>query len=272
MHDDTVTDTAVSDAAAELARLRQQAGRLLLALDFDGTLAPIVPRPEDAAMLDSARPVLERLGRRDDTVIAVVSGRGLEDVRGRVGADSIFYAGNHGYEIEGPGLSHRLPEAERMRPELAAIAAVLRQALAPLDGAQVEDKGVTLSVHYRRLTEPAAEQRVLDAVADATRGVDGLRLTHGKKVVEVRPALDWHKGRAIEFLLDALFPGRAPAVAFVGDDVTDEDGFRAVRRRGGMAILVSDDPERKTDATVRIDSPQALVRLLEHLTDGGRAG
>lgn len=262
---ETSTEMDTRQTLDQLVRLRQDAGRLLLALDFDGTLAPIVPRPEDATILPAALAVLERLSQRDDTLVALVSGRGLEDLRGRVPLESLYLAGNHGFEIEGPDMRHRLPEAEALRPELARVAKELRERLADLAGAQIEDKGVTLSVHYRGVASPEDGEWVREAVARAVSGIDSLRLTYGKRVVEVRPALDWHKGRAIEFLLDALLPSGSSAVAFVGDDVTDEDGFRVVRARGGVSILVSDETDRETAASGRVQSPEALVPVLERL-------
>ena len=262
--------TALLDADAAARRIvheRRAHGRLLLALDFDGTLAPIVPHPEDARILPAAGHALRRLAERRDTLVAIVSGRGLDDVRARVREDGVFFAGNHGFEIEGPGVRHRLDEAERLRPELRALSDRLRHELSDIEGAEIEDKGITLSVHYRRVEDADTAARVRRAtVREAERS--GLRATHGKRVVEIRPPLDWHKGRAVEFLLDALGGGERLYPVFIGDDVTDEDAFLAVRRFGGLAVLIGDPAEpRETAADARIDSPERLVALLEALAD-----
>ncbi|HUF12508.1 MAG TPA: trehalose-phosphatase [Longimicrobiales bacterium] len=255
------------DAAVRRIRLERSArGRLLLALDFDGTLAPIVPGPEQATILPAAGDALRALADRADTVVAIVSGRGLEDVRARVREVRAFFAGNHGFEIEGPGVRHRIEAAERLRPELRALTERLRAELEHIEGAEIEDKGITLSVHYRRVDDPElAEQVRQTTVREAERS--GLRATHGKRVVELRPPVDWHKGRAVEFLIDTLAgddDGLYPV--FIGDDVTDEDAFRAVQERGGLAVLVADGRHaRETLADARVDSPERLVPLLEAL-------
>nr|NIP79610.1 trehalose-phosphatase [Gemmatimonadota bacterium]NIQ54381.1 trehalose-phosphatase [Gemmatimonadota bacterium]NIU74591.1 trehalose-phosphatase [Gammaproteobacteria bacterium]NIX44527.1 trehalose-phosphatase [Gemmatimonadota bacterium]NIY08750.1 trehalose-phosphatase [Gemmatimonadota bacterium] len=221
------------DRIPELVALRRDAGRMLVALDFDGTLSPIVRRPADAALLDGIVEPLRRLVARPDTVAAIVSGRGLADVRERVALDGLYYAGNHGFEIEGPGVDRVHPAAERARPELEACIRALETALADEPGTEVEDKRWTLSIHYRRAEREGAEGRVRAAVEAHCRR-RGLRVTEGKKVFEVRPDVDWHKGRATEFLLDVV-AGREragdaslPAI-FIGDDRTDEDAFAVVR-------------------------------------------
>ena len=248
---------------------RTARGRMLLALDFDGTLAPIVPRPEEATLLPAAGHALAALADRADTLVAIVSGRGLDDVRARVNEPRAFFAGNHGFEIEGPGVRHRIDAAERLRPEFLATTQRLRDELSEVEGAEIEDKGVTVSVHYRRVRDPRLAERVREA-SEREAERSGLRVTHGKRVVELRPPVDWHKGRAVDFLIDALSGEQRLYPVFIGDDVTDEDAFRAVQARGGMAILVGDDGQpRDTVADARVDSPEGLVPLLEALARDG---
>ncbi|HKJ93919.1 MAG TPA: trehalose-phosphatase [Longimicrobiales bacterium] len=243
---------------------RRLAGRMLVAVDFDGTLSPIVERPEDAAIVPAARAALSDLAARGDTVVAVVSGRSLADVRARVGLAGVFYAGNHGLEIEGPGLERVHPAAASARPHLAAAGRRLASELAAWPGVQVEDKGLTLSVHYRRADAGVGER----VVAAARRVCDAasLRLTEGKKVVELRPAVDWDKGRATVFLLEVVAPGGAP-VLFIGDDRTDEDAFRALGQ-GGAGVLVSAAPPPDTAATAFVRSPAEVAALLRELARG----
>jgi len=248
-----------------IRNVRRRGGRVLLALDFDGTLAPIVPRHEDAAMLPDAEEPIRRLAARPDTVVAVVSGRGLDDVRARVRADGIYFAGNHGFEIEGPDVRHRLPDAEALRPVLAGIRDALRERYAGIEGAEVEDKGVTLSIHYRRVASPADAERVREAAELAAAEDDRLRITHGKAVLEIRPAIDWHKGRAVDFLLETLAERGDFFPVFIGDDVTDEDAFEVVEARGGLGVVVDEDPARRTSASARVPSPAALVGCLRRL-------
>lgn len=252
----TLTDTIRS--------ARQQAGRLLLGLDFDGTLAPIVPRPEDAAMPAETRAVLQQLAGRPDTLVALVSGRGLQDLRHRVSVDAAFYAGNHGLEIDGPGVHRVHPGAQAGASTLATIARELRHRLDEVAGVIVEDKGLSLSVHFRMVPDAAAAASVEETVRDVCDGVSDVRLTYGKKVVEVRPDVDWHKGRALAFLQDTLLADadRAPTL-FIGDDRTDEDAFRMVGD-GGFAVFVG-TPPAETAARAALGSTDQVTRFLQEL-------
>lgn len=244
---------------------RRAAGGLFVGLDFDGTLAPIVSRPEDAVLLPAAAAALDRLASRPDTDVAVVSGRGLADVRARVALDGIWYAGNHGLEIAGPGLERLHPEAAAVEPELRACARSLASALKGLAGVQVEDKGLTLSVHYRRAQREDAGERVRAAVARACEG-GAFHVTEGKKVVEIRPAVAWDKGRATAYLLEVVEGARSASVPalFVGDDRTDEDAFRVLEGRGA-GVLVAEAPPAGTAAAAYLRDPSEVASLLEGL-------
>lgn len=248
---------------------RARAGRMLLALDFDGTLAPIVPTPDEAALLPSAHTALARLLQRADTIVAVVSGRALADVRTRVGLDAVHYAGNHGLEIEGPGGVHRLhDEAELARPALAACAQALRADFAGDNTILVEDKRLSLSVHFRLVADSARERAIRDQVERRCGDPrHGLRLTDGKKVVEIRPAVDWDKGRATGFLVDTLLNGAMHApVVYIGDDRTDEDAFAILRGRG-EGVLVADSVPASSQALAWLRSPDEVVTLIDRLAE-----
>jgi len=236
---------------------------MLVALDFDGTLAPIVPHPDDAALPADTRRAIERLAGRSDTRVAVISGRALADVRDRVGVESLYYAGNHGLEIEGPQLRRSHPVTGEAIEALRTCVDRLRPELAEMPGVLVEDKGLTLSVHYRMA--PDARTVVENAVVRGCAEIAGLRVTHGKMVVEVRPELDWDKGRAARFLIDSLLTETAEApVLFAGDDRTDEDAFLALAGRGD-GIVVGDPPPADTAATFHLRGPHELPALLEGL-------
>ncbi|HUG39598.1 MAG TPA: trehalose-phosphatase [Longimicrobiales bacterium] len=238
---------------------------MLIALDFDGTLSPIVPRPGDAALLDGLEAPLRRLAGRTDSVVAIVSGRGLDDVRARVRLDGVYFAGNHGFEIEGPGLDRVHEAARAARPALEEAAAALTAALRDEPGAEVEDKGWTLTVHYRRAEREGAEPRVRDAVARLGRR-PGLRVTEGKKVLEIRPDVDWDKGAATRFLLDVLGEGGEMPAIFIGDDRTDEDAFAVVRELGG-GIVVGRPPPADTRALAWAEGPEEVAELIRTLAD-----
>ncbi|HEX2208757.1 MAG TPA: trehalose-phosphatase, partial [Longimicrobium sp.] len=210
---------------------------------------------------------LERLMAMEGVTVAVVSGRGLADVRERAAIRDIAYAGNHGMEIEGAGLHRIHPEAAAARPELEAVAAVLEPALEAIDGAFVEDKGLTLSIHYRLAPDHAEEVR--EIVLEAAGGRPALAVTEGKMVVEVRPRVEWHKGKAVLFLLHQMRPPGDAPVLYLGDDRTDEDAFRALQGWGPAAegILIAEHPSPGSAATAHLRDPAEAGALFEALAD-----
>jgi trehalose 6-phosphate phosphatase len=245
----------------------RRTGRLVLLLDFDGTLAPIVDRPEQAAMPGGTRRALERLMAMPGVDVAVVSGRGLADVRERAAIPGIAYAGNHGMEIHGPGVDRVHPEAAAARPVLERAAGELASAISGIPGAFLEDKELTLSVHFRL----APRDRLAELNAIIHRVVDplpGVHVTHGKQVVEVQPNVDWNKGKAVLFLLDGMRPPAGAPVLFLGDDRTDEDAFRALRDSGaGDGIVVAEAPPESSAATAYVREPAEVGEVFAALAD-----
>ena len=202
------------------------APHVLLLLDFDGTLAPIVEDPAAARAPERTLELLESLVASPRVTIAVVSGRALFDLRPRL-VPGLILAGNHGLEIEGPGIRFREPFAESARGVLSEIAKRLESRLDSIRGVRVENKALTLSVHYRRAAPqdvPQVDSIVRGALADVD---DRFLLSHGKAVIEVRPRVSWNKGAAAVFIRDQAGLRRALPVC-VGDDTTDEDLFRAM--------------------------------------------
>jgi len=245
----------------------RRSGRMVLLLDFDGTLAPIVERPETARIPQETRDALERLSEAQGTAIAVVSGRSLLDARHRVGLPALAYAGNHGMEIYGAGI-HRVHEgAAEARPSLDLAAARLTAELRDVPGAIVENKRLTLSVHYR-MVERARVKEVRRRVLAAVQERADLRTAEGEEVLEVRPRVDWHKGRAVEFLLEVLQVGEDALVLYLGDDATDEDAFRALRGWGAgeaEGIVVADPPPPGTAAHCYLRDPDEVGDLIGEL-------
>ena len=233
--------------------------RLLVAFDFDGTLAPIVRRPEAARLAAATRAALGALAARADVRVAVVSGRALGDLRAKVGLERLTYAGNHGLELSA-GTWHWTHPGLRARRRPLRRAAEAAQALCLLaPGAWVEDKGATFSVHVRAVKDLRVEARLRSGLAAAVRRAGGLAVRPGKRVYEVRPWLAWDKGRAVELLRRRLAPGAA--CVYVGDDATDEDVFRRFQGRG---LTVKVGPGR-TVAACRVAGPAAVRRLLGRL-------
>ena len=253
----------------EIDRRLKAAGRILLLCDYDGTLAPIVDRPELADLPDRTRLLLQSLSRQGRFTVGVISGRSLADLRHRVSIPSIIYAGNHGLEIEGPGIGLINPLAEEMRPVFSLIHQVLSKALGKVRGVQVEDKGLTLSVHYRNVDEDKTEEvkNTFERVMATARSLGRVRIVPGKKVLEVRPPVDWDKGKAIALLADRFGKPTARKEAlpiFLGDDVTDEDGFKAVEERHGISVFVGEETQ-DSSARYYLKSPAEVEEFLDLL-------
>lgn len=256
------------DALETWTEAWRRAGEIVLLLDFDGTLAPIVSSPEDAALPPETRSALLRLRTDPSVRVALVSGRGLADVRARAELPDVAIAGNHGMEIEGPGIREVHAEAASARPALNAVVDVLAPEIASVPGAILEDKGLTLSIHFRMVV-PGREDEVRRAVVQAAGDNPNLRVTQGKCVLEVRPRVDWHKGRAVEFLLRHLDPRPGTPVLYLGDDTTDEDAFLALaaREAPGEGILVAEEDIPGTAASWRLRAPDEVGRFLTALAD-----
>jgi trehalose 6-phosphate phosphatase len=245
---------------------RTEYGHMLIALDFDGTIAPIVPHPDDAQLLPQARSVLNQLAHREDTEIALISGRSLRDLVTRIGIADVYYAGNHGLEIHGPDLHDTVAAALELQPAVQRCAVALRAALNGIKGVYLEDKRLSLSVHYRMVDDPGAQEHVQDTVQSVfAEHSQGLRVTTGKRVLEVRPDVDWHKGKALLYIIEEIESARGAAMLplFVGDDQTDEDGFAALSATGAGVLVGA--PDRDTAATSYVRNPEEAVQLLEQL-------
>ncbi|MFA5514926.1 MAG: trehalose-phosphatase [Desulfuromonadales bacterium] len=209
-------------------------------LDYDGVLTPIVRHPQDALMSAEMRRTVRRLAEL--CPVALVSGRDLRDVRQLAGIEGIAYAGSHGFDIQGPaGGDLAFRQGSECLPALDRAEQALQERLSGIAGVRVERKKFAVAVHFREGGEKA-EARV-QAVVDGVRAATpGLRRTGGKKVFELRPDIDWDKGRAVFFLMRQLELDDADFVPFyLGDDLTDEDAFRALQGRG-VGIVVRDEP------------------------------
>lgn len=237
--------------------------RPMVFLDYDGTLTPIVDRPEDAILSDDMRRRVGALAER--TAVAVVSGRDLADVRRLVGLDGIIYAGSHGFDIEGPGgLRLRHPRGAELIPEIESAERELRTSTGEIPGVIVERKRFTVAVHFR-LVARSRVPAVKAAVEHACALHPSLRRSAGKEVLELRPDVEWHKGAAVLWLLRELVrEGPQSLPIFIGDDVTDEDAFRAISE-AGLGIVVLEAP-RETAARYSLAHPGEVGPFIEALT------
>ncbi len=249
--------------AAQAARILGEAGdrEPVLFLDYDGTLTPIVERPDQARLSTRMRSLLKRLSR--DMTVAIFSGRDMDDLKKRVNVDSVYYAGSHGMRIQGPGIeAWEHPEARNAKPALKEAAQQLREELGEIRGVEVEEKYYSLAVHFRRV-DSDRKPDIKETAARIGRE-KGLRETGGKEIVELRPDLDWDKGKAVGKLRSILgIDSEAYFSVFIGDDLTDEDGFDAVSEEGA-GILVG--CRRVTNARYRLESYREVGVFLELLT------
>jgi trehalose-phosphatase len=250
--------SSVLDHVQEIAGRRRH---LVIFLDYDGTLTPIVDRPEQAVLPDSIRTVLRALAAK--VPVAILSGRDLEDVRGRVDIDGIIYAGSHGFEIAGPhGLRKQI--ATEFAPILDAAEKELREKLADVPGALLERKRFSIAAHYRQVADesvPRVERAVNEAIANHRE----LRRMAGKKVYDLQPSMAWNKGRAVVWLLETMGVKQMEACPlYIGDDRTDEDAFRAVQR-WGIGVIVSEHP-RLTAAHYALKNPAEVELFLRELS------
>ena len=233
--------------------------------DFDGTLSDIVDDPDAARPVAGAAEALQKLAAQ--CPVAVLSGRDLADVTKRLGVPGIWYAGSHGFELTAPdGTHHQNADAAAAIPVLERAAGELRDRLGSVPGVVVEHKRFGVAVHYRN----AARDRVGE-VAAAVRAPgqrDALRVTTGREVIELRPNLDWDKGKTLRWVIDHLHDAASgPLVPiYLGDDITDEDAFDAVRP-DGIPILVrhNEDGDRATAALWTLDSPARVAEFTERL-------
>lgn len=242
--------------------------------DIDGTISPIAPTPEAARLLPGTRDLLERLRDTFDYV-AAVSGRAAENARAMVGVEGIAYIGNHGFERLTPeGVLVVFPEALPYRATLEeTLAAVERDLMLRLPGLRIEPKGVTASIHVRNTSDPISAEEAVFAAATAMARGKGLRVTRGKMVVELRPPVEVDKGVAIE---EAIRSHGLNGAFYLGDDRTDMDAFRALRRltregvsRGvAVGVLQAEAPAGLAEeADLTLSSIEAVPGFLRWLLD-----
>jgi trehalose 6-phosphate phosphatase len=252
----------------ELAR-RLAERRPAVFLDYDGTLTPIVDRPEDAVISESMRDAIRRLAGRCPVVI--VSGRDRSVVQELMGVEDLVVAGSHGFDIwspEGGTIEHEVGDG--FEGLLDEVKERLRAQTSSIEGALVEPKKASVALHYRLVAQeerPRVKELVDTLLAEHP---DELKVTPGKMVYEVQPKIDWDKGKAVLYLLGALDLEREDVVPiYLGDDITDEDAFEALEGRGiGIFVGRADDPEvsgRTTSADYVLHTTQEVERFLDTL-------
>ncbi|MCQ9207447.1 MAG: trehalose-phosphatase [Omnitrophica bacterium] len=239
----------------------KKAKKILFFLDYDGTLTPIRKRPELARVKRDVKNLLRTISRKRWAEVFIISGRALRDIKRLVGINSLSYSGNHGIEFEGPRLKYTNPAAKALRGEIQNSFRILKNKFNSKK-IIVENKIYTLSIHYRLLA-PANVPALKKAFKDATKELSKnkkIKITHGKKVIELRPNISWNKGSIVKYILKKRKIKKSLPI-YIGDDITDEDAFRALGKKG-ISILVARNG-RRTAARYKLDSPGAVARFLE---------
>ncbi|XP_027903513.1 trehalose-phosphate phosphatase A-like [Vigna unguiculata] len=257
--------------------------RIALFLDYDGTLSPIVDNPDCAFMSDNMRAAVKKVAEYFPT--AIISGRKRDKVYEFVGLSDLYYAGSHGMDIIGPprqSISDDHPDSDKQGlgelnlfqpaaeflPMIDEVLRLLKECTKDVEGATVENNKFCVSVHYRNVDEeswPIVGQRVYDILKQYPR----LRLTHGRMVLEIRPVIDWDKGKAVTFLLESLGLSNNDDVLtiYIGDDKTDEDAFKVLRESNkGCGILVSPAP-KESNAVYSLRDPSEVMEFLTSLAE-----
>lgn len=263
--------SSVADAMQVYSQLKDlvTSRRPAVFLDFDGTLSEIVEHPESATLVDGAAEALRALAAQ--CPVAVISGRDLGDVRERVKVDGVWYAGSHGFEAIAPdGTHHENATAAGVIAALARAAERLTETLSEVSGILVEHKRFAVAVHYRN-ADPGDVDRVIVATRKVGRA-EGLRITTGRKVIELRPNIEWDKGTTLDWLLEHI-EGSDNATdsdpmlpIYVGDDITDEDAFDAVQFDGvGIVVRHPEDGDRPSASLFSLENPSAVCEFVRRL-------
>ncbi|KAJ6340592.1 hypothetical protein OIU77_008369 [Salix suchowensis] len=257
--------------------------KIVVFLDYDGTLSPIVNHPDRAFMSDEMRAAVKEVAKYFPT--AIISGRSRDKVKGFVQLNNIYYAGSHGMDIMAPPRPVRSSDgnyltvsldrkgndvvfqpAQKFLPAIQKISKELQEAIMKISGARVENNRFCVSVHFRQVREEdygTLEEKVKSIL----KHYPDFRLDWGKKVMEIRPSIEWDKGNALEYLLDTLGLGNCTDVlpVYIGDDRTDEDAFKVIQKRGqGYPIVVTSIP-KDTKASYSLYDPLEVLTFLSRL-------
>ncbi|XP_057251544.1 probable trehalose-phosphate phosphatase 4 isoform X2 [Beta vulgaris subsp. vulgaris] len=240
--------------------------KIVVFLDYDGTLSPIVNDPDVAFMTDKMRAVVHEVGCCFPT--SIISGRSREKVYEFVGLDNIYYAGSHGMDIMAPLQPLRIRDWKHHAKAVdRKIQKSLKEKTAAVEGVNIEDNKFCMSVHFRNVSDQdlgTLEEKVKSVLEEHPH----FRLTRGKKVLEIRPPIEWDKGHALEYLLDSLGLASSNDVLpiYIGDDTSDEDAFELIhRKRQGYSIIVTSIP-RETWASYSLYDTTEVMLFLEYLS------
>jgi len=242
---------------------------ILLLLDYDGTLTPIVQTPSKAIIHKATKGLLQKLSRSLYCKIGIISGRKLEDIKNIVGVDGITYAGNHGLEIQGPKIKFESQVSPRLKLIICNIATDMKKQLSGIKGALIEDKGLTLSIHYRLVDKKylPSFDNIFSKVINPYIVRDKIQVNAGKKVYEIKPPVKWDKGKVVLWFLarqQFISGGKNVLPIYIGDDITDEDAFKALKRKG-LTVFVGRPGNSKADYYLK--NTEEVTKFLRSILD-----
>ena len=242
---------------------------VLLLLDYDGTLTPIVETPDKAIISKERKDLLDKLSTSPHCRVAIISGRSLSDIKAIVGLKDIIYVGNHGLEIEGPKIKFESQVSPRLKSIIRHIYEDAVSKLSKIKGVLIEDKGLTISVHYR-LVDKQDIQEFLSIFNEITYPYivrDKIKINSGKKVYEIRPPVMWDKGKVVLWLLarqQFLLERNGILPVYIGDDVTDEDVFKVLKNKG-LTIFVGE--QASSGAQYYLKTTEEVTEFLRLIFD-----
>lgn len=242
---------------------------LFIFLDFDGTLTPIVQTPHQAVLPEAMRELLKELSYIPDIKLAFISGRSLEDIKSKIRLPGAIYSGNHGLEIRGPQINFRSAVAAEYKKTLKQIRRELREKIAPVRGAFVEDKGLSLALHYRLVNKKQVHlvKTIFHETVIHYTVKNKIKIKTGKEVFEVRPPLEWDKGKVVLWLLARQIftsdKGRTLPI-YLGDDTTDEDAFKTLKNKG-LTVYVG--RSRESQAEYYLKNSHEVAQFLRKIRE-----
>ncbi len=243
--------------------------KLVVFLDFDGTLAPIVSTPKKAILPEAAKKLLVEMSEDPNIKLAFISGRQIEDIKRKINIKNAVYSGNHGFELEGPKIKFEPFFSSQYRRVVDRIKSDLEKKIAHIQGVFLEDKGVILGLHYRQADKKdIAELKTIfreAVISDLTS--HKIRVTQGKMVFEIRPPVEWDKGKIVLWLLAKryfAFGGNNSLPIYIGDDETDEDAFKALR---DQAITIRVGDSKASAAQYYLNDVKQVHNLLSRIAE-----
>lgn len=256
------------DAINDVKKLLDNVDHIPLLLDYDGTIAPIVERPELAILSEETRELLRGISGLSKYTLCIVSGRPLDDVKKLVGIEGIYYIGNHGLEAEGSDINYVNPDAIKTKPIIDELHQKFTNELKHIKGILLEHKNITVTVHYRMVSDNDVSEvkGIFSRIVQPYLEKGNIKIAENKKTLEILPNVKWDKGKMILQILDLLSSNtilKNVLPIYIGDDTTDEDAFNALGNNG-ISILVSEQI-RESYAQYYVKDVDEVIKFLKSL-------